>query len=563
MRTRLFVATLAALALVIGCRDESRDPTGLTPPTTPVTSSEAEASRAAEAAALVAGETPTLALINAAPVVNAGGAYTGNEGTPIAFSSAGSIDPEGGTLTYLWEFGDGTRSTAANPSKSFTDNGSYAVKLTATDPLGAKTTGAALATIANVAPTATFTAPASVKEGSAYALKMAGTDAGSADRATLKYAMDCGQGAGFTPFDTVKTTTCPAVRDEATIIVGGKVRDKDGAESRYLDTVAVLNAAPVVTLTATSTMKIPVGGTVSVVGSFTDAGVDDAPWVRVLSWGDGTATVTDTVRRQGDSVPASHRFTRLGTFTVSLRVTDADRSAGLGRITVVVAAAPVVHTAMWLEYSSYTFGSLRDRASTRYTISAYAKPSCDTPGLADATPAGVAYATTDATGYATYTVSTGDIQHVVVTATASDGTVSPVSGCVDLMLGGPQSAVDIQPDVISIGGTSAVTGVWFGSYSFDPTKVHPSLVRLSVFVPPNAMKEIRVTLSNAVYDTFVRDVDGDGILDVGYRFSMADLRAAGVVTTSVFSMSVLFEWQYGSYIAWAYATDPAQPTIVP
>ena len=33
----------------------------------------------------------------------------------VSFSSAGSSDPEGGRLTYLWDFGDGTTSTAPNP----------------------------------------------------------------------------------------------------------------------------------------------------------------------------------------------------------------------------------------------------------------------------------------------------------------------------------------------------------------------------------------------------------------------------------------------------------------
>ena len=39
---------------------------------------------------------------------------------PVAFSSAGSANPGGGSLTYLWDFGDGTTSTAANPSHTYT-----------------------------------------------------------------------------------------------------------------------------------------------------------------------------------------------------------------------------------------------------------------------------------------------------------------------------------------------------------------------------------------------------------------------------------------------------------
>ena len=51
----------------------------------------------------------------------------------VAFSSAGSSDPEGRPLTYSWAFGDGTTSTLANPSHTFTAAGRYTVRLTTSD----------------------------------------------------------------------------------------------------------------------------------------------------------------------------------------------------------------------------------------------------------------------------------------------------------------------------------------------------------------------------------------------------------------------------------------------
>jgi glucose/arabinose dehydrogenase/PKD repeat protein len=51
----------------------------------------------------------------------------------VTFSSAGSSDPEGRALTYRWDFGDGTTSTAANPSHTFTAAGRYTVRLTTND----------------------------------------------------------------------------------------------------------------------------------------------------------------------------------------------------------------------------------------------------------------------------------------------------------------------------------------------------------------------------------------------------------------------------------------------
>jgi len=58
------------------------------------------------------------------------------EGQPplnVSFSSAGTSDPDGDSLTYAWDFGDGASSTAPNPSHSYTARGRYAVTLTVSD----------------------------------------------------------------------------------------------------------------------------------------------------------------------------------------------------------------------------------------------------------------------------------------------------------------------------------------------------------------------------------------------------------------------------------------------
>jgi glucose/arabinose dehydrogenase/PKD repeat protein len=77
----------------------------------------------------------------------------------VQFSSAGSSDPEGGALTYRWDFGDGTSSTAANPSKTFTANGVYDAKLTVTDPQGATGSANVQIGVGNTAPTVRINAP--------------------------------------------------------------------------------------------------------------------------------------------------------------------------------------------------------------------------------------------------------------------------------------------------------------------------------------------------------------------------------------------------------------------
>ena len=56
---------------------------------------------------------------------------------PVVFSSAGSYDADGSITGRSWNFGDGSASTEANPSHTYTSAGSYVATLTVTDDRGA------------------------------------------------------------------------------------------------------------------------------------------------------------------------------------------------------------------------------------------------------------------------------------------------------------------------------------------------------------------------------------------------------------------------------------------
>ena len=72
-----------------------------------------------------------------APVVFAAADVTsGNSPLTVNFSSFNTYDQDGGTLSYLWNFGDGTTGTQPNPTHTFTSGASptgYTVTLTVTD----------------------------------------------------------------------------------------------------------------------------------------------------------------------------------------------------------------------------------------------------------------------------------------------------------------------------------------------------------------------------------------------------------------------------------------------
>ena len=71
---------------------------------------------------------------NQAPTVVAHGSpLQGQAPLTVSFSSAGTTDPEGDPLTYNWNFGDGSTSTAPNPSHTYSASGRYPVTLTVSD----------------------------------------------------------------------------------------------------------------------------------------------------------------------------------------------------------------------------------------------------------------------------------------------------------------------------------------------------------------------------------------------------------------------------------------------
>ncbi|MEU0654754.1 lectin [Streptomyces albogriseolus] len=78
----------------------------------------------------------------------------------VAFSSAGTTDPDGDTLSYAWTFGDGATSTAADPSHTYTANGQYTATVKVTDPSGRSATASVRITVGNTAPTVRIDTPA-------------------------------------------------------------------------------------------------------------------------------------------------------------------------------------------------------------------------------------------------------------------------------------------------------------------------------------------------------------------------------------------------------------------
>ncbi|MGW3937959.1 PQQ-dependent sugar dehydrogenase [Streptomyces phaeochromogenes] len=77
----------------------------------------------------------------------------------VKFSSAGTTDADGDALTYSWDFGDGGKSTAANPTYTYKRNGTYTATLTAKDATGRTGSASVRIVVGNTAPKVTLQLP--------------------------------------------------------------------------------------------------------------------------------------------------------------------------------------------------------------------------------------------------------------------------------------------------------------------------------------------------------------------------------------------------------------------
>jgi hypothetical protein len=142
----------------------------------------------------------TLVASNSPPLVEAGGPYSGFEGSSIAINGASASDPDvGDSIASLsWTkletgFDAGysctlTGATTITPSLSCTDNGSVTLTLTATDTHGVSSSDTATVTVNNANPVVVSAALAAGATTCSVNLTAAFTDAGVNDTHTASVA---------------------------------------------------------------------------------------------------------------------------------------------------------------------------------------------------------------------------------------------------------------------------------------------------------------------------------------------------------------------------------------
>ncbi|MFC2039272.1 PKD domain-containing protein, partial [Chloroflexota bacterium] len=266
---------------------------------------------------------------NEPPVADAGSDQSANEGDTVAFDGSSSSD-DGTIVSYEWDFDDGSSGAGETTSHVYADNGTYTVTLTVTDNNEATDTDAATVTIDNIAPTVNAGPDETVDEGDTVSFSGSFTDPGSADTHTIEWDF----GDSSTASGTLTTTHVYA--DNGSYTVALTVTDDDGGATTDSAIITVNNVAPVAE--AGGPYSGIEAAPITFTGSATDPGTADT---LTYSWDFGDASPAQV----GQTV--SHTYSALGTYTVSLTVTDDDGGVGADTATVTVkTAGPTAHASI-------------------------------------------------------------------------------------------------------------------------------------------------------------------------------------------------------------------------
>jgi len=183
---------------------------------------------------------------NQPPTADAGGPYSGAEGSSLLVTASGN-DPEGGTLTYAWDLdNDGAFETAGQSATfsatSLDGPSSHTVAVQVTDDGGLMATDQATVDVLNVAPAATFTStPDTVLMGQSATLAFSDQfDPSAADVAAgFLYSYDCTDDGAFELADSPLASYACMYPVAGAFTARGRIADKDGGFTDYTVQVTV------------------------------------------------------------------------------------------------------------------------------------------------------------------------------------------------------------------------------------------------------------------------------------------------------------------------------------
>jgi PKD repeat protein len=227
---------------------------------------------------------------------------TGKAPLAVSASTASSKDTDGSIASSSIDFGDGTVVSGTTATHTYTAAGTYTLRATVKDNLGASSTATVTANaVANQPPAAKLTL---TQSGATVTASTAGST--DPDGTIVSTVINWGDGVS-----TNATSGSHTYTTSGTYTVTATVTDDSGASASASQSASVrINKAPVavMTLTQTAAVSYKVLATASYDPDGTIAST-------VINWGDGSTTAATS---------GSHTYSTPGTYNVTVTVTDND-----------------------------------------------------------------------------------------------------------------------------------------------------------------------------------------------------------------------------------------------
>jgi PKD repeat protein len=297
---------------------------------------------------------------NIRPVAVASGSPdSGEVPLTVAFSAAGSHDPDGWIDSYAWNFGDGNFGTVASPSHDYTLPGEFLATLTVTDNEGASTSNVVPIVVSpvNQAPVAIATAdPSSGAAPLAVMFESAGSY--DPDDGIASIVWDFGDGSslyyGGTAYHTYSApgtyTTTLTVTDHSDVSALDTVNVDVGATIQPPQAIAAAN---------------PQSGISPLTVTFDASGSSDLDGtIAGYRWEFGDAGVSTSADGGVSTQPnPTHVYEVGGLYVATLTVTDNDGASSTDSVTIDVVDGDVTSVAtadFETQWGAMTAGSYLD-----------------------------------------------------------------------------------------------------------------------------------------------------------------------------------------------------------
>ncbi len=225
----------------------------------------------------------------------------------VTFNASASYDLDGQIVSFFWDFGDGNTGTGNITTHAYADNGAYAITLVVTDNDGLKDTVLDTIDVQNRPPFAKFTESAGIVDTGVVTYFNA-SESSDPDGFIVSFFWDFGDGTNATG-----VTVSHAYVEDGNYTVKLTIMDDDGASIVATNIKTILNRPPVASFDFLT--QKPVADELIIFNASSSHDLDGDVINYEWTLGDGMTAY---------SCVASHSYASIGTYNVTLTVTDND-----------------------------------------------------------------------------------------------------------------------------------------------------------------------------------------------------------------------------------------------